>query len=162
MIKKFTNDASDEVDLFLKTKSVDEVDVLNLKNEAGDVLNKTTKAEVDSVVIKDSVLRNKVLLPWQEELAGLIKDPSYSFYTTVSKQGHLNYTLKYLDDITKAGSEGPNKFIFNADDLTPAQKVNPLQFKLVQPGTSRVSSGLEGKYIRTPFMMLYLIQLVTG
>ena len=151
MIKKFTNDASDEVDLFLKTKSVDEVDVLNLKNEAGDVLNKTTKAEVDSVVIKDSVLRNKVLLPWQEELAGLIKDPSYSFYTTVSKQGHLNYTLKYLDDITKAGSEGPNKFIFNADDLTPAQKANPLQFKLVQPGTSRVSSGLEGKYIRTPF-----------
>ena len=151
MIKKFTNDASDEVDLFLKTKSVDEVDVLNLKNEAGDVLNKTTKAEVDSVVIKDNVIRPKVLEPWQEEVAGLIKDPSYTFYSTVSKQGHLNYTLKYLEDIRKAGSQGPNKFIFNADDLTPAQKANPLQFKLVQPGSSRVSSGLEGKYIRTPF-----------
>ena len=67
------------------------------------------------MVIKDNVIRPKVLEPWQEELAGLIKDPSYSFYTTVSKQGHLNYTLKYLDDIGKAGSQGPNKFIFNAD-----------------------------------------------
>ena len=151
IIEKFNKEATDEVNQFLKIKSVDEVDIINLKNETGDVLNKATKAEVDSVVIKDNVLRNKVLEPWQEELAGLIKDPSYSFYTTVSKQGHLNYTLKYLDDITKAGSEGPNKFIFNADDLTPAQKANPLQFKLVQPGTSRVSSGLEGKYIRTPF-----------
>ena len=151
IIEKFNKEATDEVNQFLKIKSVDEVDVINLKNETGDVLNKATKAEVDSVIIKDNVLRNKVLEPWQEELAGLIKDPSYSFYTTVSKQGHLNYTLKYLDDIAKAGSEGPNKFIFNADELSTAQKANPLQFKLVEPGTSRVSSGLEGKYIRTPF-----------
>ena len=151
IIEKFNKEATDEVNQFLKIKSVDEVDVINLKNETADVLNKATKAEVDSVVIKDNVLRNKVLEPWQEELAGLIKDPSYSFYTTVSKQGHLNYTLKYLDDITKAGSQGPNKFIFNADELSSAQKSNPLQFKLVEPGSSRVSSGLEGKYIRTPF-----------
>ena len=39
----------------------------------------------------------------------------------------------------------------NADELSTAQKANPLQFKLVEPGSSRVSSGLEGKYIRTPF-----------
>ena len=151
IIEKFSKESTDEVNQFLKIKSVDEVDVINLKNETADVLNKATKAEVDSVVIKDNVLKNKVLEPWQEELAGLIKDPSYSFYTTVSKQGHLNYTLKYLDDIGKAGSQGPNKFIFNADELSSAQKSNPLQFKLVEPGSSRVSSGLEGKYIRTPF-----------
>jgi len=151
IIEKFNKEATDEVNRFLKIKSIDEVDLLNLKNETGDVLNKATKAEVDSVVIKDSVLRNKVLEPWQEELAGLIKDPSYSFYSTVSKQGHLNYTLKYLDEIGKIGSQGPNKFIFNADELSSAQKSNPLQFKLVEPGSSRVSSGLEGKYIRTPF-----------
>ena len=151
IIEKFSKESTDEVNQFLKTKSVDEVDVINLKNETGDVLNKATKAEVDSVVIKDSVLKNKVLEPWQEELAGLIKDPSYSFYTTVSKQGHLNYTLKYLDDIGRAGSEGPNKFVFSPDELSSAQKSNPLQFKLVEPGSSRVSSGLEGKYIRTPF-----------
>ena len=151
IIEKFNKEATDEVNRFLKIKSIDEVDLLNLKNETGDVLNKATKAEVDSVVIKDNVLRNKVLEPWQEELAGLIKDPSYSFYSTVSKQGHLNYTLKYLDEIGKIGSQGPNKFIFNADELSSAQKSNPLQFKLVQPGSSRVSSGLEGKYIRTPF-----------
>ena len=151
IIEKFNKEATDEVNQFLKIKSADEVDLLNLKNETGDVLNKASKAEVDSVVIKDSVLKSKVLEPWQEELAGLIKDPSYSFYSTVSKQGHLNYTLKYLDDIGRAGSQGPNKFIFSADELSAAQKANPLQFKLVQPGSSRVSSGLEGKYIRTPF-----------
>ena len=152
LIEQFNKEATDEVNQFLKTKSVDEIEQLNLKNQAGDVINNPTKAEVDSVVIKDSVLRNKVLLPWQEQLAGLIKDPSYSFYATVSKQGHLNYTLKYLDDIAKAGSEGPNKFIFNADELSQAQKANPLQFKLVEPGASAKGlSPLEGKYIRTPF-----------
>jgi hypothetical protein len=151
IIEKFNKEATDEVNQFLKTKSVDEVDVINLQNQTGDVLNKASKAEVDSVVIKDNVIRPKVLEPWQEEVAGLIKDPSYTFYSTVSKQGHLNYTLKYLEDIGKAGSQGPNKFIFNADELSTAQKANPLQFKLVQPGSSRVSSGLEGKYIRTPF-----------
>ena len=152
VVEKLTKEATDEVNQFLKVKSVDEVDVLNLKNQAGDVINNPTKAEIDSVVIKDSVLRNKVLLPWQEELAGLIKDPSYSFYSTVSKQGHLNYTLKYLDDISKAGSKGPNKFIFNADELSQAQKANPLQFKYIEPGSSTKGlSPLEGKYIRTPF-----------
>ena len=152
LIEKFSKDATDEVNQFLKTKSVDEVELLNLKNQAGDIINNPTKAEVDSVVIKDSVLKNKVLEPWQEELAGLIKDPSYTFYSTVSKQGHLNYTLKYLDDIAKAGSEGPNKFIFGADELSAAQKSDPLKFKLVEPGSSAKGlSPLEGKYIRTPF-----------
>jgi len=152
VMEKITKEANDEVNLFLKTKSADEVELLNLKNQAGDVINNPTKQEIDSVVIKDSVLRNKVLLPWQEELAGLIKDPSYSFYSTVSKQGHLNHTLKYLDDISKAGSEGPNKFIFTADELSSAQKANPLQFKYIEPGSSTKGlSPLEGKYIRTPF-----------
>ena len=152
VLEKLNQEATDEVNQFLKTKSVDEVDILNLRNETGDVLNKATKAEVDSVVIKDSVLKNKVLLPWQEELAGLIKDPSYSFYTTVSKQGHLNYTLKYLDDIAKTGSQGPNKFIFGADELSTAQKADPLKFKYIEPGSSTKGlSPLEGKYIRTPF-----------
>ena len=152
VIEKFEKEAIDEVNQFLKTKSVDEVELLNLKNQAGDVINNPTKAEVDSVVIKDSVLRNKVLLPWQEELAGLIKDPSYSFYSTVSKQGHLNYTLKYLDDIAKTGSQGPNKFIFGADELSQAQKADPLKFKYVEPGSSTKGlSPLEGKYVRTPF-----------
>ena len=54
IIEKFNKEATDEVNRFLKIKSIDEVDLLNLKNETGDVLNKATKAEVDSVVIKRS------------------------------------------------------------------------------------------------------------
>ena len=53
LIEKFSKDATDEVNQFLKTKSVDEVELLNLKNKAGDIINNPTKAEVDSVVIKD-------------------------------------------------------------------------------------------------------------
>ena len=49
-----------------------------------------------------------------------------------SKQAHLNYTLKYMDDLVKSGSKGQT-FIFNADELKNVQKANPLQFKLVQP-----------------------------
>ena len=32
----------------------------------------------------------------------------YTFYSTVNKQAHLNYTLKFMDDINKSLSVGPN------------------------------------------------------
>ncbi|BCV03093.1 MAG: hypothetical protein CM15mV61_080 [uncultured marine virus] len=35
LIEKFSKDATDEVNQFLKTKSVDEVELLNLKNKGG-------------------------------------------------------------------------------------------------------------------------------
>ena len=40
-----------EVEYFLKKKSVDEIDVQNLKNQAGDVINNPTRAQIDNVVI---------------------------------------------------------------------------------------------------------------
>ena len=147
-LNAIVKETTDEVNAFLKAKSIDEVELLNLKNQAGDVINNPTKAEIENIVVKDSILKNKILKPWQEELAGLVKDPSYSFYSTVSKQAHLNYTLKYMDDLVKSGSKGPNKFIFNADELSDVQKANPLQFKLVQP--TKGLSALEGKYVRAP------------
>tara|TARA_R100001460_G_scaffold10171_3_gene24052 strand:- start:2593 stop:4353 length:1761 start_codon:yes stop_codon:yes gene_type:complete len=42
VFEKLNQEAVDEVNQFLKTKSVDEVDVLNLENQTGDVLNKAT------------------------------------------------------------------------------------------------------------------------
>ena len=54
-----------------------------------------------------------------------------------------------MDDLVKSGSKGPNKFVFNADELSDIQKANPLQFKLVQP--TKGLSALEGKYVRAPF-----------
>jgi len=151
-LDEMNKEVNKEVEYFLKKKSVDEIDVQNLKNQTGDVVDKPTKAQIDNVVIRDSVLQNRVLKPWQRELAGVIKDPSYTFLNTVSKQAHLNYTLNYMDDVFKFGSqEGPGKFIFKADELNPLDAANPLKFKKVE-ATGQINglSKLEGMYVRAP------------
>ena len=202
--------AENQVNQFLKKKAIDEEDVLEatFKNGESTVIDKPTKAEIESIAVRPNILNQKVLKPWQEELAGIIKDPRYTFYSTVGKQAHLNYTLRYLDDIKKIGSGGrvkasyfdnagkeinaaefnklqettaamgpqgrkelkyfdsmgneisksqydefgKKKFIFDADELTDAQKSNPLQFKQVpiREGELAGLSALEGKYLRAP------------
>ena len=142
----------DEVDYFLRKKTIDEVDVEQLKNQAGDVIDNPNKAQVDNVTVQDKILTQKVLKPWQREIAGVIKDPSYTFLNTVSKQAHLNYTLKYMDDVLKFGTEdGPGKFIFKADELNPLDANNPLKFKKIEKsGQINGLSKLEGMYMRAP------------
>ena len=104
------------MDYFLRKKTVDEIDPPPTKEQVGDVINKADKRQIDNVTVQDKILTQKVLKPWQREIAGVIKDPSYTFLNTVSKQAHLNYTLKYMDDVMRFGTEdGPGKFIFNAD-----------------------------------------------
>jgi len=110
------------------------------------------KEELDTLVIKDEALRSKILKPWQEEIAGVIKDPSYTFLATVGKQANLNAMLKYMDDIAKIGSQGDDPFIQTADqlkqrgvDLTDRNK-----WKLVEPTSTRVTNPLVGKYIKAP------------
>ena len=142
-----------EVEQFLKAKSIDQVDVLDpsFKSGTDTVIDRPSKQEIESVRVNPSILNEKVLKPWQEELAGIIKDPRYTFYSTVGKQAHLNYTLRYLDEIEKIGSKGPNKFIFNADELTNLEKNDPLKFKLVRPsGGFDGLSKLENKYVKAP------------
>ena len=115
-LAQLNKEVDDQVDYFLRKKTIDEVDVEQLKNQAGDVVDNPNKAQVDNVTVQDKILTQKVLKPWQREIAGVIKDPSYTFLNTVSKQAHLNYTLKYMDDVLKCGAEdGPGKFIFKAD-----------------------------------------------
>ena len=119
-LAQLNKSVDDEIDYFLRKKTVDEVDVEQLKNQAGDVINNPNKEQINNVTVQDKILTQKVLKPWQREIAGVIKDPSYTFLNTVSKQAHLNYTLKYMDDVLKFGSEdGPGKFIFKADELSP-------------------------------------------
>ena len=151
--------AEKQIDNFLKLKSIDEVDVKasTFKNGVNEVIDRATKEEIESVALNPSVLENKVLRPWQEELAGVIKDPRYTFYSTVNKQAHLNYTLKFMDDINKNLSVGPNKAIFTKDELIASGVKesdinNQLKWKYVQPETGKLSgmSALEGKYVRAP------------
>ena len=150
---RIQDSAKKEVEQFLKVKSIDQVDVTDssFKNGVDTVIDKATKQEIESVRINPSILNEKVLKPWQEELAGIIKDPRYTFYSTVGKQAHLNYVLRYMDQIDNIGSKGPNKFVFNADELSNLEKSDPLKFKLVKPSDSfNGLSKLENKYIRAP------------
>jgi len=145
-----------EINQFLKIKSMDELDLIEeaskgLKEDGVSAnIARPTKEEIQSVNVNPSVLKQRVLLPWQRELAGVIKDPRYTFYSTVGKQAHLNYTLRYMDEIARIGSNGKNKFIFNADEIADVDKLNPLKFKKVQKGAMPGLSKLEGKYIRAP------------
>ena len=157
---KYMNDTAEkQIDDFLKLKSIDEVDVKapTFKSGVNEVIDRATKEEIESIALNPSVLENKVLRPWQEELAGIIKDPRYTFYSTVNKQAHLNYTLKFMNDINKSLSVGPNKAIFTKDELIAsgvreADINDSLKWKFVKPETGKLSgmSPLEGKYVRAP------------
>ena len=52
--------------------------------------------EIEGINIRTDALKEKVLRPWQRELAGVIKDPSYTFYSSVMKIANLNNTMRYL------------------------------------------------------------------
>ena len=150
---RIQDSAKKEVEQFLKAKSIDQVDVTDpsFKSGVDTVIDRASKQEIEAVRVNPSILNEKVLKPWQEELAGIIKDPRYTFYSTVGKQAHLNYTLRYMDQIDNIGSKGPNKFVFNAEELSNAEKNNPLKFKLVKPSDSiNGLSKLENKYVRAP------------
>ena len=110
------------------------------------------KEELDSLVVKDEALRSKVLKPWQEEIRGIIKDPSYTFLATVGKQANLNAMLKYMDDIAKIGSQGDDPFIQTSDQLKSrgVDLLDTNKWKLVEPTSTRVTNPLVGKYIKAP------------
>jgi len=158
-LKRMDDLAEKQIDDFLKTKSIDEVDVKSkdFKNGSNEAIAKATKEEIEAVKLNPSVLEKRFLEPWQEELAGVIRDPRYTFYSTINKQASLNYTLKYMDDINKVYSTGPNKAIFTKDELLASGLKegdinNQLKFKYVEPekGALKGMSALEGKYIQAP------------
>ena len=60
--------------------------------------------------IKGSVLEKKVLQPWQEELFGIVRDPTYTFMATTGKLANVNFTVDYLNRIAKQGG-GTNGFV---------------------------------------------------
>ena len=181
VIEQAQEKAVREVDAFLKTRAIDEVDVASkeFKNGAATVTEKptpkdieatapkiknkvsdnTVKKEIEGIRVQTDVLKEKILEPWQRELAGVIKDPSYTFYATVMKQANLNSTLKYLSEINQIGSKpGAAKFVFTKqeiiDQFGEAALTDPKRFKeYVSPkvgGDFAQLSPLDGKYLRAP------------
>ena len=164
-----------DVDVFLKKRSLDEVaeelpdgTKVPIKEQivGKPATKEIAKQEIDAISINPSILKDKVLKPWQELLAGKITDPRYTFISTVGKQSNLNYTLKYMDEINKLGSVGPNKFIFSGvDDLIQSRvarnteeafallndknKFKQVPIKALSEAPNGLSA-LEGKFVRAP------------
>ncbi len=170
-----------EVDAFLKKRAIDEVDVASkdFKNGAATVTEKptlkdieatapkvknktpdnTVKKEIEGIRVQTDALREKILDPWQRELAGVIKDPSYTFYATVMKQANLNSSIKYLNEINQIGSKpGASKFVFTRqeiiDQFGESALSDPKRFKeYISPkvgGDLAELTPLDGKYLRAP------------
>jgi hypothetical protein len=112
--KQFTID----LDNLLKTRAKDEADVLNKTRERELQIGK----EINRVSPDPSVLIPKVLDPWEQEVYGIIKDPKYTFVSTVGKLANLNYTVKFLDDVEKIGTKAQaipvEKIKVNGKDVT--------------------------------------------
>jgi hypothetical protein len=121
------------------------------KGSFGDVAVK----EVDEIKIDNSVLKERVLEPWQRHLLGEVKDPSYTFFETVSKQSHLNTTLRIMEDISRMGTQGVNPFVKTADEVMDAidprtGEVDVRKWKKVE-GLEGIATPLDNLYIKAPY-----------
>tara|TARA_R100000008_G_scaffold4294_1_gene2763 strand:- start:807 stop:5483 length:4677 start_codon:yes stop_codon:yes gene_type:complete len=151
-MKAIEDDASRDVGAFVKKITTEDQTAKEAaRTGAGDIDVK----ELDQLKIDNTILKKQVLEPWERELMGQIKDPSYNFYSTISKQSHLNSTLKIMDDISKMGSQGPNRFVVSADEvsniLDPVTgKVDATKWKQVK-GISDIATPLDGMYIKAPY-----------
>jgi len=174
-INSIIKESNDSVDLFLKKRSLDEVaeelpngTKVPVKEQivGRPATKEIAKQEIDAISINPSILKDKVLKPWQELLAGKITDPRYTFISTIGKQSNLNYTMKYMDEINKLGSSGPNKFVFSGVDdliesgaarnteeafdlLNDKNKFKQVPIKSLDDAPGGLSA-LEGKFVRAP------------
>ena len=151
-----------EINDFINLKGLDVEDVLDpkFKNGVQSVTEKAaTKAETEAVSLSPDILTKRIAEPWQRELLGVVKDPTYTFHATTSRQASLAFGLKYMDDLNKAFSSGPNKKIFTQDEMIKEfgenfeQNLDPNKFKKVEIETRPELQGLsalEGKYVRAP------------
>ena len=167
-LEKLDIEINNQIDNFIQKQGLDVEDVTNpnFKNGVQAVTEKAaTKAEIEAVSLSPDILTKRIAEPWQRELLGVVKDPTYTFHATTSRQARLAFGLKYMDDLNKAFSSGPNKKIFTgADDLVKSGEAktiaeaesilsDPNKFKKVEIETRPELSGmsaLEGKYVRAP------------
>ena len=161
-LEKLDVEINNQIDKFIREQGLDVEDVTspNFKNGVQAETGKpATKAEVEAVSLSPDILTKRIAEPWQRELLGVVKDPTYTFHATTSRQARLAFGLKYMDDLNKSFSSGPNKKIFTYDDMVKEfgkdfeQNLDPNKFKKVsiesRPELTGMSA-LEGKYIRSP------------
>ena len=108
-IDEFDKAGKAKIERLLKAKNLDEIDPTS--QNAIDVTtgkpatNQVRRIEQNAVDIQTSVLKRKKLDEWQEIVLGRIKNPEFTFASSVSKMASLNSTLDYIDNIYRMGSK---------------------------------------------------------
>ena len=160
-LKRMDKNINDQIQNYINEQGLDVEDVLKKEFKSGVQSvtgKKATTEEIKAVALQPDVLTKRVAEPYQRELLGVVKDPTYTFHATTARQARLFYGLKYMDDLNKAFSTGPNKKIFTAQEMARqfgddfADSLDPNKFRYVAPekGQLKGLSALEGKYVRAP------------
>ena len=108
-IREWEKAGKAKIKRLLLTKNIDEIDPIK-KKALDEITGKPTNNEVrrieqDAVAVQTSVLQRKKLDEWQEIVLGRIKDPKFTFTSSVSKMATLNSTLDYIDNMYRMGSK---------------------------------------------------------
>ena len=108
-IKEWEAAGTAKIERLLKAKSIDEIDPIS-KNAMDELTGKPTNNQVrrieqNAVDVQTSVLKRKKLDEWQEIVLGRIKDPRFTFTSSISKMASLNSTIDYIDNIYRMGSK---------------------------------------------------------
>ena len=153
--------AENKIEKYLSDTGTDVADMTSPEFRSGAdeaTGGKATRLEKEATLLEPGILTTRVAEPWQKALLGEIKDPNYNFYATVNKQAHLLSGLKFVDEVDKAFSVGPNKKIFTQEELIAAGKgseindTNKWKKVKVESENSPIKglSPLEGKYVQAP------------
>jgi len=110
-LRKLVEEADTVTENFAKQIASDEVTPYKLPESNID------KTELIEVKPDTSILQKKQINEWQEELFGVIKDPSYTYFSTVGKQANLNFTTDYLNRIAQVGKSGKNPFVIDPESV---------------------------------------------
>jgi ferritin-like metal-binding protein YciE len=124
-LTRYKNQARETVEDYMRKMADDEID------PRMQVESNIDKEIINEVQVRDSIVRKSAVEPWQRELLGEIKDPSYTFFNTVGKQANLNATLSYMDDIAKIGAEGDDAFIIDPERIIQSRITKAKQDRLV-------------------------------
>ena len=144
-LKQLLKEADEATKNYAKKIAADEVTPYKLSE------SDLSASDIANVKVDDNILDRQKLNEWQKELFGVIKDPSYTYFSTIGKQANLNYTTEYLNRMAQIG-RAPGGFAKTLDELDaidPNLKTDATKWKRYDNTTS-MPNDLDGLYIKAP------------
>ena len=144
-LKQLLKEADEATKNYAKKIAADEVTPYKLSE------SDLSASDIANVKVDDNILDRQKLNEWQKELFGVIRDPSYTYFSTIGKQANLNFTTEYLNRMAQIG-RAPGGFAKTLDELDaidPNLKTDATKWKRYNNTTS-MPNDLDGLYIKAP------------